>query len=197
MNNVQENDPASKIGPLLKHYRECIRLTQSYVAKKSGISSSMLSQIENSIVSPSVSTLFAICSTMGMDIAGLMKSINHINPIRVFRPDERSREDYSNAVFEDLIYQSETPNGAKLQLLEINPGQEISLTGKGKDVLVMGYILAGTVMLIVEEEAEYILKKGDSILFKSLCPHRFKNIGKTAFKSVWSFCPVGPEFPAK
>ncbi len=123
-------------------------------------------------------------------MANLMKSINQTNPIHIFHPDERSREDYSNAVFEDLIYQSETPNGAKLLLQEINPGQEISLTGKGKEVLVMGYVLAGTVMLIVEEEAEYILKKGDSVLFKSLCPHSFKNMGKSLFRAVWSLSPL-------
>ncbi len=190
MNNASNSNPALKIGPLLKHYRESVRLTQSYVAKKSGISSSMLSQIESSIVSPSVSTLFAICSTMGMDMANLMKSINQTNPVHVFHPDGRSREDYSNAVFEDLVSVSETPNGAKLQLLEINPGQEISLKGKGKEMLVMGYVITGTVVMVIEETTEYIIKKGDSVLFKSLCPHSFKNIGKSVFKAVWSLSPL-------
>ncbi len=60
------------------------------VAKKSGISSSMLSQIDSSIVSPSVNTLFALCNTMGMDMTNLMKSINRTNPIRIYHPEERS-----------------------------------------------------------------------------------------------------------
>ena len=96
MDTLYDNNPALKIGPLLKQYREGIRLTQSHVAKKSGISSSMLSQIESSIVSPSVNTLFAICNTMGMDMTNLMKSINQTNPIRLFHQEERSRENYTN-----------------------------------------------------------------------------------------------------
>ena len=99
--------------------------------------------------------------------------------------------------YQDLIYQSETPNGAKLLLLEINPGQEISLKGRGKEVLAMGYVLTGTVLMVIEEETEYILKKGDSILFKSLCPHRFNNIGKTVFKAVWSLSPLRPDIAEK
>ncbi len=88
MDTLSGNNSASKIGPLIKQHREGVRLTQSNVAKKSGISSSMLSQIESSIVSPSVNTIFAICNAMGMHMTSLMKSINQTNPIRLFYPEE-------------------------------------------------------------------------------------------------------------
>ena len=186
MNTLSDNNPTSKIGQLLRQYRESVRLTQSYVAKQSGISSSMLSQIESSIVSPSVSTLFAICNTMGMDMSYLMKSITQTNPICIYHPNERSKEDYSNAVFEDLVSKLNTPNAAELLLLEIRPDQEIALKGRGKDLVAMGYVIAGSVSLIIEGDTNYALKKGDSILFKSLIPHTFKNTGKTLFRAIMS-----------
>ncbi len=196
-NNLNGNNPTAKIGPLLKKYRERVRLTQSSVAIRANISSSMLSQIESSIVSPSVSTLFAICNAMGMDMVYLMKSIAQINPVSIYHPNERSREDYNNSVFETLISKQTTPHSAELQLLEIKPNQEIALRGKGLDVVAMGYVLAGSVLLTVEEKTEYVLKKGDSILFHSLSTHAFKNTGKTLFKAIWCLSPLRPDIPSK
>lgn len=197
MNTMSEQNPASKIGQLLKQYRESIRLTQSHVAKQSGISSSMLSQIESSIVSPSVSTLFAICNAMGMDMAYLMKMLNRTTPIHVYNPEKRPKEDYKNAFFEKLVPESDTPNGAELLLLEIQPGQEISLTGQGIDVVAMGYVIDGSVLVITEEKKDLLLKKGDSILFRSLLPHTFRNTGKTLFRAVWSISPLRNDISIK
>lgn len=191
---VTDNNPALKIGPLLKQYRKGIRLTQSFVAKKTGISSSMLSQIERSLVSSSVSTLFAICNALGMDLKYLIEAITKTEPVRVFHPNERSREDYSHSVFEDLIYKSETPNAAELLLLEIKPKQEIALKGKGKDVVLMGYVIEGSVLILTDDSKNYVWKKGDSVLFKSLIPHSFKNTENTLFRAVLSVSPIRPEF---
>ena len=190
MNNLPDDNPTTKIGPLLKQYRESIRLTQSYIAKKAGISSSMLSQIESSIVSPSVSTLFAICNAMGMDMAYLMKSLNQTTPVHVYNPEKRPKEDYRNAVFEKLVPKSDSPTGAEFLHLEIQPGQEISLRGQGIDVVAMGYVISGQVLVIMEDNKDVLLKTGDSILFRSLIPHTFRNTGKTLFRAVWSLSPL-------
>ena len=197
MNTAYSDNPTSKIGQLLKQYRESIRLTQSYVAKQSGISSSMLSQIESSIVSPSISTLFAICSTMGMDMTYLMKALNKIDPVHVYNKEKRPKEDYKNAIFEKLIPKSDAPNGAQFLHLEIQPGQEISLRGQGIDITAMGYVIAGQVLVILEDKKDILLKKGDSILFRSLIPHTFRNTGKTLFRAVWSLTPICHDFPTK
>ena len=197
MDKIPDDNPTAKIGPLLKQYRESIRLTQSYVAKLSGISSSMLSQIESSIVSPSVSTLFAICNAMGMDMAFLMKAINQTTPVHVYNPDKRPKEEYESSVFEKLIPTSDTPNSSELLLLELEPNHEISLTGQGIDVVAMGYVISGSVILITEEKKNILLKKGDSILFRSLIPHTFRNTGKTLFRAVWSLTPLRHGFPTK
>lgn len=197
MESLSNDNPTAKIGPLLKKYRAHVRLTQTYVAQQSGISSSMLSQIESSIVSPSVSTLFAICNAMGMDMAYLMKLITETNPVRVYHANERPKEDYGNSAFEALISKQETPQGGYMFLLEINPGEEIALTGQGYEMTAMGYVISGAVTLFLNEKENYQLKKGDSVLFQSLCPHKFINSSKTLFSSVWSMTPLRRSFPVK
>ena len=186
MQKLPNDNPAAQIGGLLRGFRESMRLTQSSVAKKSGISSSMLSQIESSLVSPSVTTLFAICEAMRLDMAQLMKSLTQTNPVQVFHPLERPKEESSNATFETLISRADTPHAAYMFLMEVKPMQEIGLSGQGKDLVAMGYVITGSVMLIVEGKQELLLKKGDSILFKSLCTHAFKNTTNATFKAVWS-----------
>ena len=189
MNTASIENPAAKIGLLLKQYREGTRLT--------GISSSMLSQIESSVVSPSISTLFAICNAMGMEMTHLMKALNHENPVHVYNTEKRPKEDYMNAIFEKLIPKSDTPNNAEFLHLEIKPGQEISLRGQGIDIAAMGYVIAGQVLVILEDKKDILLKKGDSILFRSLIPHTFRNTGKTLFRAVWSLTPICHDFPTK
>jgi quercetin dioxygenase-like cupin family protein len=157
----------------------------------------MLSQIESSVVSPSITTLFAICNAMGMDMAYLMKSLNHTTPVHVYNPEKRPTEDYKNAFFEKLVPQSDSPNGAQFLLLEIQPGQEISLRGQGIDISAMGYVIDGQVLVILEDTKDILLKKGDSILFRSLIPHTFRNTGKTLFRAVWSLTPLSHDFPTK
>jgi len=194
MNSISDNNPTAKIGLLLKQYRESIRLTQSYVAKLAGISSSMLSQIESSVVSPSINTLFSICSVMGMDMAFLMKALNQTNPVHVYNQEKRPKEDYTNAFFEKLVPKSDTPNGSEFLYLEIQPGHEVSLKGQAIDVVAMGYIIDGSVLITMEGIKPVLLKKGDSILFRSLVPHTFRNTGKGIFSAVWSLSPLRPEF---
>lgn len=192
------NNPTSKIGPLLKAYRERVRLTQSCVAKSSGISSSMLSQIENSSVSPSINTLFSICNAMGMDMIYLMKAITQTTPVRVFHPDERPKEEYSESVFESLISQADTPHSGELLMMEIKPNQEIALKGDSKNITAMGYVFCGSVSLIIDQKTTYTIKKGDSILFQLLIPHIFRNTSKTTlFRAVWSLTPLRYGFPPK
>ncbi len=189
MEKSHVENPTEKIGPLLKQYRESIRLTQSHVAKKAGISSSMLSQIESSIVSPSVSTLFALCNAMGMDMTYLIKAINQSNPVHVYNPDKRPKEDYKYAFFEKLVPTSDNPINAQFLLMEIQPDNEISLRGQGLDVVAMGYLITGKMLVILEDDSEMLLNTGDSILFRSLVTHTFKNIGDTTLRAVWSLSP--------
>lgn len=187
MSRLPVENPASQIGSIIRSYREKIRLTQSSIAKKAGISSSMLSQIESSVVSPSVTTLFSICDALELNMTQLMKSITTNCPVQVYHSHERPKEESDGSSFETLISQTNTPHSGYMFLMEIKPMQKIGLSGQEKELVAMGYVINGSVLLSVEDQDEFLLKKGDSILFKSLCPHIFKNTSKTTtFKAVWS-----------
>lgn len=189
-------NPTARIGSLLKSYRESVRLTQSYVAKKSKISSSMLSQIESSYVSPSVSTLFSICKAMEMDMGHLMTALTQKNPVHIYHPNERPKQEDANTIFETLVPRLETPNFERLFLMEIKSGQEVGLKGSSNDEIAMGYVISGSAILIIDEKTKYPVKKGDSILLNPMISHSFRNSGKTVFRAVWCQSPIRYTFPA-
>lgn len=182
------NESCAKIGETLKAYREKVGLKQTVVAQLSGISTSMLSQIERSLVSPSVSTLFSVCRAMGMDIVDLFKSVNQKNPIQIHHPIDRSIEESDSVRLDPLIMRTSTEHFEEMNLMEIKPGKQISLSGREKNKSALGFVLAGTVTFEVEE-ASYILKKGDSLYLPYIPPHTYKNTGKTSFKVIWCLIP--------
>ena len=182
-------EPCARIGEILKNFREKSGLKQMVVAKRSGISTSMLSQIERSLVSPSVNTLFSVCNAMGMDITDLFRMITHENPVYVYHDKDRTRQISNASIFETLIMRTVTPHFEEMFLMEINPGQELGLSGKGKDGAAMGYVFSGTVSLIMDDK-KYSIKKNDSIYFPMLKAHVFQNNGKSTFKAIWCLVPT-------
>ena len=103
MNTVLLNKPHRKIGIILKAYREKTGLNQAEIAKRAHISTSMLSQIERAVVSPSIDTLYAVCNALGMDITHLFRSISDTHQVRVRRKGERLKNSGNGVRYEQLV----------------------------------------------------------------------------------------------
>lgn len=70
----QQNDIMSQLAPRLKEARKAKGLSLDQVAKLSGVSRSMLSQIERGESSPTVATLWNLTRALQVDFAGLLDS---------------------------------------------------------------------------------------------------------------------------
>ena len=60
------------LGALIRRHRKERKLTLKSVAEKARISEGFLSQVENSVSSPSVDTLFGICHALGVNAGDLL-----------------------------------------------------------------------------------------------------------------------------
>lgn len=65
-------DSPPEIGSRLQGIRKARRLTLDQLARSSGLSKSMLSQIERGRVNPTLATLWNLTQALGIDIAGLL-----------------------------------------------------------------------------------------------------------------------------
>jgi transcriptional regulator with XRE-family HTH domain len=78
------------IGPLVQHYRKRGGMTLDTLAAASGVSRSMLSQIERGQTNPTLATVWALATALKLDISEL---------IGVRQPEKRSRIAVASASF--------------------------------------------------------------------------------------------------
>lgn len=193
MNTATLNKPHRKIGVILKAYREKTGLNQAEIAKRAHISTSMLSQVERSVVSPSIDTLCAVCNALGMDITHLFRSISDTHQVRVLRKGERLKNRGNGVRYEQLVVNMDASLPAEMFLLEVAPHQKIGLSEQGHEGTEMGYVLSGSALLIINGR-EYILTQGDSVTFNASLPHSLQNVGTTPFRAVWNALPPHKDY---
>lgn len=176
------------LGRILKAYREKLGRNQAAVATQAGISTSMLSQIERGAVSPSIETLLAVCSALGLDIAELFGRAYPRSPVRIQHTGERLRSTVEGVRYEQLVSSPDTAHPAEMLLLELEPHTRVGLSDGGHEGVEMGYVLAGTAILTVEED-RYPIRRGDSVAFSARLRHGLENPNGSPFRAVWSMLP--------
>ncbi len=188
MNEATLKNLVPKMGRILKLYREKCGFKQCDVARKAGISTSMLSQIERGQVSPSIDTLVLVCVSLGLDPVELFKGIVSSGPVTIHHPNNRLHVENRGIRYEQLITGRNGTFSTELFLLQVAPGASSIFSGQGHEGVEMGYVLQGEAVLMIEEK-EYNVYEGDSISFNSQFPHGIQNRGKEPFKAVWSISP--------
>lgn len=185
-----------RIGVRLKHARLVRDLRLVDVAKKTGISESLISKIENDKATPSLSSLHLLARALGTNIAALFSEEAGSFKM-IMRRGQRpvlNRLGAINTDAEGTETELLIPFGAKslLQatLVRIQPGGGNLRIGKlrehqGDEV---GYVVRGKIRLVIGGD-EYRLAEGDAFFFPSSQPHGVGNPGKSVAEIVWVSTP--------
>jgi transcriptional regulator with XRE-family HTH domain len=196
------------VGPQLRAQREERNLSLREVARRLNISPSALSQIETGKSRPSVSTLYAIVSELGISLDELFGG----RPLPTAQPAGRAKRARRSApaaapagLDSDRVQREATrhaidlQSGVRWERLTAQPDPEADFLFVVYDVggsssqndLFMrhagreyGLVLTGTLEVTVGFET-YNLGPGDSISFDSTIPHRLRNTGSEAATGVW------------
>jgi len=188
MDTVALKQIIPRIGRILKVFREKTGQNQGDIASKAGISVSMLSQIERGLVSPSIDTLVAVCSAVGMEVSELFKRASSEKPVRIHHPGERLRNVLGGVCYEQLMTSLQGAYQVEMFLLEVKPGFTTALSTEGHEGVEIGFALQGDAVLTVDY-VDYVITEGDSIYFNSNLPHQLKNQGDKVFRAIWSISP--------
>lgn len=170
-------------GQRLREIRKSKELTLNQLASKTGLSISLLSQIERSIVDPTVGTFWKICTSLDIPIHQFFQEIEEEHLI--VRKSERKIMELSHS---NVRYHILSPNrSGKIEylLVEIGPNETLEselVSHPGEEC---GYILQGELKIILGNQEIY-LKEGDSICFQSTTPHRYVNVGQRVSISIWA-----------
>lgn len=188
------------IGTRLREERERVSISQRELARRIGLSASLISQIESGQSKPSVSTLYAIVTELGASVDDVFRGSNghseashghdqgssgsaDLGP--VVRSDERHVIDLDSGVrwerltshqHEDVDFMHVTydvgGSSASDTMMVRHPGREYGFVVSGRLGVQLGF-------------DRYELEPGDSIGFDSTQPHRLWNLGEEPVHGIW------------
>jgi len=179
------------IGRRLRAFRRMRRLRLKDLAASARCSESLLSRIENDLVTPSLSTLHRLCRSLGVSVAALLDS-GAEEPCIVVQPAADTDDGRSEAVEGDGSRAASLVPHAEGRLLE---GFVVTLLGggpsngpfrhEGEEV---GFVLEGELELVVEGRT-YRVTAGSSFFFRSDLEHSYRAIGAARCRVVWINTP--------
>lgn len=183
------------IGDRLREERTNAGISQRELARRLGISASMISQLESGLSKPSVGTLYAIVTELDLSLDRVIRGEEFENnpepPMMkgvttpLVHPDERHVIELDSGVrWEELSAASEDGVDFLFATYEVGgsstPDQSL-MRHHGREY---GYVISG-VLGIEMGFQEYVLRSGDSIAFDSTTPHRLFNKGDEPVQAVW------------
>ena len=190
------------IGERLRRERAERGLSLRELARRLDVSPSLVSQIETGKIQPSVRTLYAMVSELGVSL----DDVFHAEPsVRIERKHGSAVSTLLPGESAGHVQRAESrpvvdlESGVRWERLSARnePGVEFLMTvypprseSGPADGLVrhtgreFGIVLKGTLSLTVGFD-EYTLEPGDSVFFDSTVPHRLHNDGEETVEAVW------------
>lgn len=186
--------PTFDIGERLYSMRLAAGLSQREVAKRAGVPHAQISNVETNKVSPSVSTLRKILEGLGVSMADFFEPERAPAPGPFFGPGELIDLTSKVAVAglgarqgTMTLRQIGDARTHNLQILHevYEPGADTGETLLQHLSSEGGYVVEGELEVQVGD-AVRVLRAGDSYLFDSRIPHRFRNVsgGRTVVISA-------------
>jgi transcriptional regulator with XRE-family HTH domain len=182
---------APAIGARLRHARLVKGLLLKDLARRMGVSISLISKYENDKVLPPLTVLHALVTELETNIGALFEP-NWSPGGHVARAGQRPRitaggdGEHEGVTLERLV-----PNGqghllqANIHIVAPGGGSMGPMRHEGDE---MGYVLEGRLELRIGE-AVYELGSGDSFSFPSTLPHTYRNLGAEIVRVLWVNTP--------
>jgi transcriptional regulator with XRE-family HTH domain len=184
---------AAQIGSRLRDLRAAREFSLRQLAKLIGASPSLLSQIENGKVTPSVDTLYLLSGALGVPVAAFFgepaPAQAGLRGASVVRAIDRGRISLEHGVTWENLLPGEMP-GLRFMQIRYAPGAhsgEHMLRHPGRDVFL---VLEGQLTITVGF-AEHVLGPSDSITFADFEPHHVRNDGTA--EGIAILCVVGDD----
>lgn len=177
-------DSRFDVGARLYAMRQSARLSQRQLAERAGVPHAQISNVENNKVSPSVSTLRKILSGLGVSMSDFFEPERDLPPGPFFSAEELI--DLTSKIAGSpmaggpgvlTLRQIGDARPHNLQILHevYEPAADTGETLLQHPSSEGGYVVEGELEVTVGDEVR-VLRAGESYLFDSRVPHRFRNI---------------------
>ena len=198
-----EDRPA--VGKRVRYLRRVKRMTLNDLAHTAGCSVSLLSRVENDVVTPSLSTLHRLCHALDTSVSALLTEPDNQDAV-VYGPSSRPTHARAEGVEGDGSSAESLVPFADTRLLEgllINLPAGRKFCGPfehhGEEV---GYVLEGTLLVEQDGKAPVTLKAGGTFLIPAGTVHNATNTGTGTARVLATYIvdkgkPLATPAPAK
>ncbi len=173
-----------EIGKRIKQLRKRNGLTLDELASRSELSKGFLSQLENDLTSPSITTLDDILEALGSSLSEFFSEDKDERV--VFHRDDFYMDERDTHTVHWIV-----PNSQKHQmepvLVEIpQGGRSFEMQPHNGEEFV--YVLEGTVQFNCDDRT-YTVRRGETVYLQGKSFHCFENKNKTPAKILWISTP--------
>lgn len=192
------------MGDRLRANRKARGLSLRELADRLGVSPSLISQVETGRAKPSVSTLYAIATELGISLDELLFIDARPETLRaraaagdpsgfgVVLPDDpvqragtRKAIRLASGVLWERLTTASIPNVDFIHVTyEVGGASSPENEFQRHAGQEWGFILSGTLGVTIGWD-EYVLGPGDAIAFDSTTPHRLFTVGKEPVHGIW------------
>lgn len=182
------------LGRQIRRERQRVGISLRELARRVGVSASLLSQVETGRTHPSVSTLYAIVSELEISLDNLFEANVRSSsgelarrppePAPVASAERRVLHLEMGVTWEQLGHA--LPHLVDFMLVSYPPGASSSPSGAliRHAGMEYAYLLRGELKIYVGFE-EFLLREGDAISFDSSRPHLLVNEGPGVAQGIW------------
>lgn len=173
------------IGSKIKQLRTLCGLTQEELGNRCDLTKGYISQLENDLTSPSISTLTDILSALGTDLKNFFNDEDEDEKI-TFKPDDYFIKETDEYKIEWLVPNSQK-NEMEPIMITINPGcaTDVDMPHEGQE---FGYVLEGKVVVVYGNRQEQC-NKGDTFYITTDKNHYLYNKFSKSCKIIWISSP--------
>ncbi len=161
-----------RISRALRQERERAGLSVSELARRAGLGKATVSQLESGTANPSVETLWAVATAMGVPFAVFVEEPDDAPTL--IRAREGSGIRASEAAYEALLLASGAPRSrSDLYLLRAEPGMPRSSLPHAPGTIEHVVLVSGSA-LVGPTDAPIELGPGDYLRYRGDAPHVFE-----------------------
>ncbi|MEA1947882.1 MAG: helix-turn-helix domain-containing protein [Thermodesulfobacteriota bacterium] len=176
------------LGMRLKKLRTKRGLSQSELAKLVGVTPSTISQVESSLIYPSLPALFKMAEVLAVEVGSFFQESADM-PRRVVFPSEGAVDvklpnSPEKSIHASLLIPVDLELRAEPYLIEIPPNKTLHshfFIHKGEEV---GYLLSGKLQFKLEKTV-YTVRAHDVIYLTREIPSRWENPGPNSARLLW------------
>ncbi|TMK18843.1 MAG: helix-turn-helix domain-containing protein [Actinobacteria bacterium] len=173
--------PATTVGRRVRALREARGLSLRDLAKRSGVSAPMLSQVERGETSPTIAIAQRIAGGLDLPLSTLLR-LDERQPVSLVRKADRRTERRDGHVVQELT-RTVPGERASVTAHALRPGgrtggahdRPVHAPGSRETVTVQ----AGRLVLVIDGE-RHELGDGDTVTFDADLPHHFENPSRRA-----------------